>query len=67
MTTPPRAGNQGTDVNLQANRLPSVKDRKVWNHKLNIPNPGLSYKIFKEEEWWMNAKVSHFLYVSDVF
>lgn len=60
MTTPPRAGNQGTDVNLQANPLPSVKDRKVLNHKVNIPNPGLSYKIFKEEEWWMNTKVSYF-------
>lgn len=67
MTTPPRAGNQGTNVNLQAKSSPSVKDRKVQNHKVNIPNPGLNYQIFWEEEWWMNTKVSYFLYVSSVF
>lgn len=32
-----RAGNRGTDVNLQANPLPSVKDRKVLNRKLIFP------------------------------
>lgn len=38
----------------------NVENRQVLNHKVNIHNPGLGYKIFKGEGWWINFKISYF-------